>query len=486
MSFPVIKGVAYCLAHAPSLVRYGSKTSREIAKDQAVLGKILERLRSYQAAVAYPPHQVYVGNLRPDDLRRLPRPWYNNPVPEAGRFGPYGEIMPEAEFYGLMKIADEFNLVFLEEGFTAQVKEALARHPLIGEQDLRRLGVGVAQSKIEEKLATGWAVPLYVEKEQLVGCLERGHDEDESLTAPILLENLACKASAILVVRYLLQDGGADHAAEVGYILNCGEEAVGDRYQRGGGNLAKAVGEFAGCRNATGADVKAFCCAPIHSLVLAAGLVQAGIFDNVVVFGGGSLAKLGMKLRGYLAHPMPILEDVLASLAVLVGRDDGRSPFIRLDAVGKHDIGAGSSPQAIYESLVVRPLEKLGLGILDVDKYAVEMHNPEITEPAGSGNVPHLNYRMIGALAAFRQEMDVAALDQFVETHGMVGFSPTQGHIPAAVPFMGHARDMIMRGELSNVMFVAKGSLFLSKMTQLSDGMSFIIEHNPGSKSNDH
>ena len=230
MSFPVIKGVAYCLAHAPSLVRYGSKTSREIAKDQAVLGKVLERLRSYQAAVAYPPHQVYVGNLRPDDLRRLPRPWYDHPVPEAGRFGPYGEIMPEAEFYGLMKIADEFNLVFLEEGFTAQVKEALARHPLIGEQDLRRLGVGVAQSKIEEKLATGWAVPLYVEKEQLVGCLERGHDEDESLTAPILLENLACKASAILVVRHLLQHGGANHAAEVGYILNCGEEAVGDRY----------------------------------------------------------------------------------------------------------------------------------------------------------------------------------------------------------------------------------------------------------------
>jgi len=29
-------------------------------------------------------------------------------------------------------------------------------------------------------------------------------------------------------------------------------------------------------------------------------------------------------------------------------------------------------------------------------------------------------------------------------------------------------------------MFVAKGSLFLGRMSQLSDGMSFVLEANPG------
>jgi betaine reductase len=60
----------------------------------------------------------------------------------------------------------------------------------------------------------------------------------------------------------------------------------------------------------------------------------------------------------------------------------------------------------------------------------------------------------------------------------MPGFSPTQGHIAAAIPFMIHAREMLMNGEINSAMFVAKGSLFLGKMTKLSDGMSYILERN--------
>ena len=50
-------------------------------------------------------------------------------------------------------------------------------------------------------------------------------------------------------------------------MIGSGEEAVGDRYQRGGGNLAKAIAEQAGCVDASGSDVKAFCCGPVHALV---------------------------------------------------------------------------------------------------------------------------------------------------------------------------------------------------------------------------
>ena len=114
----------------------------------------------------------------------------------------------------------------------------------------------------------------------------------------------------------------------------------------------------------------------------------------------------------------------------------------------------------------------------EVDKYATELHNPEVTEPAGSGNVPLLNYRLIASLATLKGEITREQIPQFVATHGMPGFSPTQGHIASAIPFMGHALDRMVAGEMERAMFLAKGSLFLGRMTQLSDGLSFILERN--------
>jgi betaine reductase len=202
----------------------------------------------------------------------------------------------------------------------------------------------------------------------------------------------------------------------------------------------------------------------------------------VVVVAGGSLAKLGMKFQGHLRQDMPILEDVLAGLAIWIGQDDGKSPIIRLDSIGKHEIGSGSSQQAILNKLVIEPLERMGLKTTQINKYATEMHNPELTEPQGSGNVPRTNYRIIGSFAVIRKEIERADLDRFTETHGMPGFSPTQGHIASAVPVLGHAIAKIMAGEWENTLFLAKGSLFLGRMTQLADGISFLLERNKGGK----
>jgi betaine reductase len=49
-----------------------------------------------------------------------------------------------------------------------------------------------------------------------------------------------------------------------------------------------------------------------------------------------------------------------------------------------------------------------------------------VTEPAGSGNVPLLNYRVIAGLAALRKEIIPAEVAPFVSAHGMPGFSPTK------------------------------------------------------------
>ncbi|HBY98006.1 MAG: glycine/sarcosine/betaine reductase complex component C subunit beta [Ardenticatenaceae bacterium] len=476
MSYPVIKAVTYVLAHAPHLVRYGSKPLRETAQNEAVLGHIEESLRDFNAARDYGPNQVYIGNLPPEALADLRRPWYANPVP-GERFGPFGEIIPEVEFFGLMRIADSFGLFRLEAEFSHEAREQLRGHPLVRPEELAVLDSGLPSAQIEAMVAAG-ALPIYDESRRLVGAMRSAHEQDDTLTANVLLENLACKTSGAWALRHLARDGQGLQIDQVDYVLGCGEEAVGDRYQRGGGSLSKAMAEFAGFGMASGSDVKAFCAAPIHAVVLAASLVQSKIWRNVAVVGGGSLAKLGMKFRGHLKHQMPVLEDVLGAVAILVGPDDGESPVVRLDAVGLHRVSVSASPPAMMQVLVMEPLQKLGYTLLDVDKYSLELHNPEVTEPAGSGNVPLTNYRTLAGLAVMREEMERDEIDIFIARRGMPGFSPTQGHIAAAVPFLGHARQRLLTGEIERAMFVAKGSLFLGRMTNLSDGMSFLIERN--------
>ncbi len=474
----VVKGVSYFLAHTPNLVYHGSKPSREIKADPETFQHIKTHLRTYEQALGYAPNQVFIGNMTPDDLLNVNLPWYKQSVSAGRRQGPFGEIMPEDEFYGMLKVADEFMLVRLDSAFVDVIRPKLKARRLVSDQDITRLGNGEPLDDIKSKINGGYALPLYVNGDRLVGCCLGALEEDANLEPGILLENLSSRASGTMALRHLLATAG--RAEDVDYLLGCGEEAVGDRYNRGGGNMAKAIGELAGCGRATGSDVKAFCCAPVHAMVVAASLVTAGVFRNVVVVAGGSLAKLGMKFQGHLRHEMPVLEDTLAGIAVWITADDGVSPVIRLDSVGKQEIGSGSSQQQILEKLVVEPLARLGMKLSDVDKYATEMHNPELTEPQGSGNVPRTNYRIIGSFAVMRGEIERSGLDDFVRKHGMPGFSPTQGHIASAVPVLGHSLRAIEAGQIKNTLFLAKGSLFLGRMTQLSDGISFLLEKNPG------
>ncbi len=477
----VIRGAGYALVHAPDMVLNNGTTLagvRRQDKNSEILKQAKAGLRPFDEVVSYPPNQCYIGNMTPEQLKEMPAPWYENPQPEADRFGLYGEIMPQDEFIGLMKIADSFDLVVLEESFLLAVKEKLQKHPIMKDDDLVALDKGATEEVVKDLLEKHEAAPLTHEG-KLVGCVKKGHEYDENLRAHVLLENIATKASGFLALRNLLYKNEIK-ADEIEYIIESSEEACGDMNQRGGGNFAKAVGEMVGCVNATGSDLRGFCAAPAHSLVSAAALIQAGVYKNVVVVAGGATAKLGMNARDHLQKDLPVLEDVLGAFAVLLSADDGINPIVRLDAIGRNNIGSGTSPQAVTTGLVAEPLEKVGLTIKDVDKYSAEMQNPEITKPAGAGDVPQANYKMIAALGVMRGDIEKKDLLNFVEKHGMVGWSPTQGHIPSGVPYIGFARQALLDGKLNRVMVIGKGSLFLARMTNLFDGISFLIEKNTG------
>ncbi|HBG09330.1 MAG: glycine/sarcosine/betaine reductase complex component C subunit beta [Limnochordia bacterium] len=480
MTNPVIKAASYCLFHAPDMVLTHGTTlmiERDRNPDSPLLTAAKEALRPFEEVVAYPPNQVYIGNLTPEELAELPQPWYENPV-EAQRAGRLGEIFPLDELIAMMKISDSFNLVLLAEEFAQGMVEKLADHPLFTEQDLAALQKAQPLAEIQELLEKQTAVPLEFQG-QVVGCVKQAHEWDVNLKADVMFENLAAKASGAWALRHLFWKNELDPSM-VEYIIETSEEACGDMNQRGGGNFAKSIGEVCGCINATGSDTRSFCAGPAHGLVEAAALVKSGIYKNVVVLGGGAVAKLGMNSRDHIKKEVPVLEDVLGSFAVLISADDGVNPIIRTDSIGRHRIGTGSSPQAVTTALVTDPLSAVGLSITDVDKFSVEMQNPEITTPAGAGDVPLANYKMIAALGVRQGALERSELDSFVAKHGLKGWAPTQGHIPSGVPYLGFAREAILSGKIKRAMIVGKGSLFLGRLTNLFDGVSFIVEANPG------
>lgn len=483
---PVIKNCSYCLAHVPDLVQYGSKPRRELTDNPGIRGSIANSLRSYDLACCYPPNQTFIGNLSPDELRNIPRPWFEIETACSSE-GKFGEILNQTSFYGLLKLADVLNppLFAVDESALPVLRKRLADHPLLTASFAPRLAAlpQEAHGHVRQEPSHSSALAMRSEGKS---CGWFHGDEraegwgDENLGPYTLLENLCTKATGALALTWLLHREKIN-PEKIDFLISCGEEACGDRYQRGGGGMAKAIGEMCGCSNASGMDIKNFCAAPASAIITAAAMVKAGLYKRVAVVGGGSLAKLGMKFQSFLEHEIPILDDCLACTALLISADDGKSPIIRLEpgAVGTVSVGAGFSDEAVFRHYLLAPLESLGLKCTDIDRYAAELHNPEIMEFAGSGDVASKNYRKIAAMAVFAKQLEKSGMNAWIERIGMPGFAPTQGHIPSAIPYIGHAMEAMGRGEIKRVMLLARASLFLNRCTNLLDGVSFILERNP-------
>ena len=477
-----IKSYSYCLNHAPETGSHYGGTPYEAfhsGKEQEFLDALPKHLQSYDSARHYAPNQTYIGGISYEEFEALPSGWVNNPLPDekANRYGKFGEIMPEDEFLGLISACDEFELVWLEKSFAEAVSAKLAQDPVITEAIVKRV---VRPKNMHELAEIDTEVKdrdgLYLYHDgKPVGCVRSGHPTDQCLTAHVLLENLAGKASGVLALLHLLKNSGLD-PKDLDFVIECSEEGAGDVGQRAGGNFAKAIAEVAGCVNASGCDVRGFCAGPVNAMINAAAQVASGARKNIAVVAGGSIPKLFMNARDHVKKGLIALEDCVGSFGVLLVPDDGTMPVMRLDVLGKHTVGAGGAPQAVTSALTFEPLQAAGLTFADVDRYAPELQNHEITEPAGAGNVPLANIKMIAALAVMKKAIEKSEMMNFIKKHGTIGYAPTQGHIPAGVPFIGPACELINEGKIKRSMIIGKGSLFLARLTNLADGASFLIE----------
>ena len=479
MSTVGIKGYAYCLNHAPEMgQRYGTTphVEHKTRGNTEFLQQLPKHLQTFEQAKDYAPNQAYIGGISYEEFENCPQPWFEKRLLNSSRYGKFGEIMPEDEFLALMDICDVFDLIWLEKNFSAEAKDKLSKDPVITPDMLARMKPGKELAEIEAEVRDKKALPFYYDG-KLAGCTRSGHEVDENLFPIVLMENIASKAGGVLAVLHLLKNAGM-HADEVDFVIECSEEGAGDENQRAGGNFAKAIAEIAGCANASGCDVRGFCAGPANAVIAGACQVAAGARKNMIVVAGGAIPKLFMNSRDHVKKNLPALEDCLGNFAVLLVPDDGTesNPVIRLDKLGKHSVAAGSSPQAVTTALIYEPLQAMGLGFNDIDKYAAELQINEITLPAGAGDVPLANIKMTAALAVKKKAFEMADMDAFIKAHGTIGFAHTQGHIPSGVPFIGFACEAIKEGKMKRVMIIGKGSLFLARLTNLADGASFVIE----------
>lgn len=481
MTFPVFKSAGYVLVHTPDMIVQNGSTcvvERATNPDSDFLKEVGSHIRSYEDVVNYMPNQVYIGNNRPEELNDMPLPWCETKV-EGTREGKMGEIMPQDEFIALMQICDVFDLVELSEEFVSEVKPKIeANYPELAPFMDKLKACDISNA---EELIASHAAEVLMHEGKMVGYVRAAHDVDVNLNAHTMFENLVVKASGVLAALHMLRHSSVDRN-EIGYVIECSEEACGDINQRGGGNFAKSIAEMAGIQNATGSDTRGFCAGPTHALIHAAALVKAGVYKHVMVVAGGATAKLGMNAKDHVKKGLPVLEDVVGGFAVLVSENDGVSPVIRTDLVGNHTVATGSAPQAVMGALIAEGIDKGNLKITDIDVFSVEMQNPDITKPAGAGNVPEANYKMIGALAVKRGDLEKKELKNFIAEHGLPGWAPTQGHIPSGVPYIGFMIDDLTTGDKNRAMIVGKGSLFLGRMTNLFDGVSVVVERNNGAE----
>ena len=149
----VLKAAGYILAHTPDMVIHNGTTQtteRVVNPDSKYLKVLKDHIRTYDEVIKYPPNQAYIGNITPQQLKEYDMPWYDKEIPNASKYGKFGEIMPQEEFIGLMQICDVFDLVKLEKNFASLTKKLLSENKLISSDLIEKIKDGEELQEIKK------------------------------------------------------------------------------------------------------------------------------------------------------------------------------------------------------------------------------------------------------------------------------------------------------------------------------------------------
>lgn len=474
----VVRGYANTLIDGKDLILYSDRylSEKSVAPHEDYIKKIWDNIRSYDEVVRYIPNQVFIGGANEQALRGS---YEENSAGIAGtnRKGKFGQILSLDELIAAIYITDAFDHVWVTEDFTEKIKPKLRDSKLFDDRQIDEIK-GTAIGEVRSAITSTGALPIFIDS-QLIGCIKNAQEDDENLSSKVMLSNLVSKASSILAVKQLLLNTGINPLC-VDYIIDASGEAAGDRVRRGGGGFAKSIAEMTGLENAYGVDMRSFNSGGGHAIIHAAALVQSGVFENVVVVSGGSSSLLASNFKEHVSVGMDIVEDVIASYALLISKNDQISPIINTKYIGKHSISTGSTLQSLISALVEKPLRIAGISVANVDKIAIELQNPDITKAMGAGDVPLSNYKTMAYLARKSGQIASDEEDDFIERIGIKGFAPNQGQTSTGLSYIGIAHDKLIKGDYNRVLIATKGNLYHGRLTSLFDGISFMLEENDG------
>ena len=188
----VIKGTGYVLVHTPDMVIENGATQtteRVVNPEGEYLKELPKHIRTWEQVLEYWPNQVYIGNKTPDQMKEVPFPWFDKTCDVNDRYGKFGQMMPQEEFYLLMQVSDVFDLVDLEAGFVAANRDAFAANKVVSDDLMARLKDGVEIDAIQNAIDNEAAEPLMMSG-KVVGCVKRAHEIDVNLSAHTMLENI--------------------------------------------------------------------------------------------------------------------------------------------------------------------------------------------------------------------------------------------------------------------------------------------------------
>ena len=374
-------------------------------------------LRSFEDAVAYPPNQVFIGNLAPAALWDTPRDWWAHPVDGASIAGPTGDIMDQDAFYALLAEVDQF--------------------------ELARMGVEPEPGQL----------PLY-RGQDVVGAFAGDHELDESLTPGVLLENLSIKASGVHALQHLLKQGDVDPAID----------HPRDRMRRRGGGRSLPARR----RQRREGDRRALRSAERQRHRREVLLRGAGARPR----GGGRPDRgrhRGTRRRGGRRVDRQARHEVRRRPGEGVPHHRGRAGRHgraartrrrlerpdRADRRGRAHAGGcrvGRRRRSWKRWWARRWMRSASASATSTPtpRRSTTRRSPSRRAAATSPTATTRCSRGSGSCAANSTRSDIAG---FSRAHGMPGFSPTQGHIASAVPWLPHAlaRDARRRAAANDV-----------------------------------